>query len=72
MDIENYQKIKIDFHPKVPALEKVKDKTKIDVRYCVISPFAFIHIYWDEKNFELVYDIEEPILNDQEKNIWNN
>ncbi len=67
MDIENYEKVKIDFHPKVPALEKVKDKTKIDVRYCVISPFAFIHIYWNEKDFELVYDIEEPILNDEEK-----
>jgi archaeal flagellar protein FlaI len=68
MDIENYEKIKIDFHPKIPPLEKVKDKTKIDVRYCVISPFAFIHIYWSEKNFELVYDIEEPILSDEEKN----
>ena len=67
MDISNYERIKIDFHPKVPPLEKVKDKTKIDVRYCVISPFAFIHIYWSEKIYELVYDIEEPILTDEEK-----
>ena len=67
MDISNYERIKIDFHPKVPPLEKVKDKTKIDVRYCVISPFAFIHIHWDEKIYELVYDIEEPILTEEEK-----
>jgi len=67
MDISTYEKVKIDFHPKVPTLEKVADKTKIDVRYCVISPFAFIHIYWNEKNFELVYDIEEPILTEAEK-----
>jgi hypothetical protein len=67
MGIQEYERIKIDFHPKVPPLEKVKDKTKIDVRYCVISPFAFIHIYWNEKNYELVYEIEEPILTDEEK-----
>jgi len=65
--IKTYQKVKIDFHPEVPPLKKVKDKTKIDVRYCVISPFAFIHIYWNEKEYELSYEIEEPILSDQEK-----
>ncbi len=65
--IETYEKIKIDFHPKIAPLERIKDKTKVDIRYCVISPFAFIHIYWDDKIYELVYDIEEPILNEQEK-----
>ncbi len=65
--IETYEKIKIDFHVKAPALEKVKEKAKVDIRYCVISPFAFIHIYWDENIYELVYEIEEPILNEQEK-----
>ena len=69
MDISSYEQVKIDFHPKIPPLEKVKDKTKIDVRYCVISPFAYIHVHWDEKIFELVYDIEEPILTDQEKDL---
>jgi flagellar protein FlaI len=65
--IETYEKIKIDFHIEAPPLERVKDKTKVDIRYCVISPFAFIHIYWDEKQYELFYEIEEPILNEQEK-----
>jgi len=65
--IETYEKIKIDFHPNVAPLTLVKDKSKVDVRYCVISPFAFIHIYWNEKDYELVYEIEEPILNEQEK-----
>lgn len=66
-NIESYERIEIDFHPKIPPLPRTKDKTKIDVRYCVISPFAFIHIYWDEKIYELVYDIEEPILDEEEK-----
>jgi flagellar protein FlaI len=67
MDIENYERVKINFHPDIPPLARMKDKTKVDVRYCVISPFAFIHIYWDEKTFEMVYDVEEPILSDEEK-----
>lgn len=44
-NIENYEIVKIDFHPKNPPLEKVKDKTKIDVRYALISPFAFVHVH---------------------------
>ncbi|OGI12483.1 hypothetical protein A3K64_04190 [Candidatus Micrarchaeota archaeon RBG_16_36_9] len=67
MNIQSYEKVGIDFHPKIPPLEKVKDKTKIDVRYCLISPFAFVHIYWSEKIYELVYEIEEPLLTEQER-----
>ncbi len=65
--VEAYPRVQINFSPQVPVLEKVKDKTKIDVRYCVISPFAFVHIYWSEKMYELVYEIEEPILNEEEQ-----
>ncbi len=65
--IEGYEKVNLNFHPKVPPIERIKDKTKVDIRYCVISPFAFVHIYWDDKIYELVYEIEEPILNEQEK-----
>ena len=67
MDIQNYERVKINFNPKIPPLEKVKDKTQIDVRYCVISPFTFVHIYWNENIYELVCDIEEPVLTEQEK-----
>jgi len=65
--IENYERVKINFHPIVPQLQRMKDKTKVDIRYCVVAPFAYIHIYWDEKEYELVYDIEEPILDEKEK-----
>jgi flagellar protein FlaI len=67
MGIESYEKIKINFHPKIPSLGRIKDKTKIDLRYCLISPFAFVHIYWNEKIYELAYEIEEPVLDEQEK-----
>ena len=66
-DLQNYERVLIDFSPKIPPLKKIEDKTKVNVRYCLISPFAFVHIYWDTKNYELVYEIEEPILTREEK-----
>ncbi|MBA7647385.1 hypothetical protein ES703_55157 [subsurface metagenome] len=64
--IQNYERIQIDFSPKIPPLKKTKDKTKINVRYCLIAPFAFVHIYWNSKIYELVYEIEEPVLDEKE------
>lgn len=66
-DIKDYPRPKIDFNPVIPPLKKIKDKTKVDVRYCLISPYTFVHIHWDPKIYEVVYDIEEPILTEEEK-----
>jgi len=65
--IIKYPKPEINFSPAIPPLKKLADKTKINVRYCLVAPFAFVHIYWDEKTYELVYEIEEPQLDDYEK-----
>ncbi len=65
-DIKKFPKVEIEFNPKIPLLKKAPDKSKIDVRYGLLSPFAFAHIYWDPKILEVIYDIEEPILNEQE------
>ncbi len=59
--------ININPNPIVPALPKTMDKTKVDVRYSLIEPFANAHIYWDNEAGELIYDIEEPVLKDNEK-----
>jgi len=67
LDIKNYPRVEIDFSPKIPPLKKVSDKKKIDVRYGLISPFAFAHIFWDAKISEIVYKVEEPILNEVEE-----
>lgn len=64
--IKAFEKVHINFSPKIPPLKRVKDKTKINVRYCVVEPFAYIHIYWDEKKLEVMYDVEEPILTKEE------
>lgn len=57
----------INLSPNIPALPKIEDKTKIDIRYMLIAPYASAHIYWDKDLGELVYAIEEPILNEKEK-----
>jgi len=60
-------KIEINLNPTIPALPKIEDKTKINVRYTLIAPYVSVHIYWHKKNQELTYEIEEPVLNEQEK-----
>lgn len=65
--IEQYERVKIQFNTAIPPLKKIRDKTKIDVRYCLVEPFSYVHIYWDKKNYEIVYDIEEPVLDATEE-----
>ena len=61
--------IQINVNPAIPPLPRLDDKTKIDMRYSLISPYANAHIYWDKEANELIYDLEEPILNSNEKAI---
>jgi len=62
-------RIVINLSPAIPALPKAQDKTKVNVRYMLISPYASAHIYFDPKLSELVYELEEPILNVEEKDL---
>jgi flagellar protein FlaI len=57
----------LNLNPKIPSLPKYEDKTKIDVRYVLISPYVTAHIYWNPGLSEVVYEIEEPSLNKKEK-----
>lgn len=59
--------ISLNPNPVVPALPKTTDKTKVDVRYALIQPFANAHIYWDDEAGELIYDVEEPVLKDEDR-----
>ena len=59
----------IDLNPVFPALPRMDDKTKLDVRYALIPPYSFVHIYWNSKNQELIYELEEPLLNEEEKEV---
>jgi flagellar protein FlaI len=62
---------KIDLTPNVAQLPDFPDKTLTNIRYPLIMPYAFAHIYWDKAANELAYDVEEPALNDEEQKIFN-
>ncbi|MEM4703421.1 MAG: type II/IV secretion system ATPase subunit [Candidatus Pacearchaeota archaeon] len=59
----------INLNPQVPLLTRVQDKTKINVRYVLISPYVSCHIYWNSEISEVVYEIEEPVLSETESKI---
>ena len=65
--IQSYPKVDINFFPEVPVLRKIEDKTLVNIRYTLIAPFTFAHIYWNDKISELVYEIEEPPLTAKEE-----
>ncbi len=46
-----------------------KDITKIDVKYPLIPPFAYAHIKWDPTIRQLIYNLQEPKMTDEEKNM---
>lgn len=56
----------IDTTPKLIKIPPFSDKQKINVRYPLLPPYAFAHIFWDMKNNELVYHLEEPLLDETE------
>ena len=66
---ETAKKITIDLSPAIPALPRIADKTKIDIRYILISPYVSAHIFFNKKTSELVYELEEPVLNEEEKTL---
>jgi flagellar protein FlaI len=63
------QEIKIKLVSSIPPLPTLKDKTQVDVRYTVLAPYVSVHIYWNPVERELCYEVEEPILNDNQKDL---
>ncbi|MEM4397301.1 MAG: type II/IV secretion system ATPase subunit [Candidatus Woesearchaeota archaeon] len=60
---------KIEKNLKIIDLPNIKERVTINVRYPLISPYCYAHIYWDQKQEELIYAVEEPELSDSEKEI---
>ena len=66
---QNYESFYLDLRPKFVTLPPIEEKTKINIRYPLIPPYAFAHIFWDEENKELVYFIEEPVISPAEREL---
>ncbi len=59
----------IDTRPRVITLPDIKDRTSINIRYPLIPPYAYAHIFWNEITGELLYNLEEPVLDETEKEV---
>ena len=62
-------KFEIDTVPKLVDIPNFDDEKEINIRYPLIAPYSYAHIFWDDKSNELVYYIEEPNLDDTEKEV---
>ncbi|MEK6853007.1 MAG: type II/IV secretion system ATPase subunit [Nanoarchaeota archaeon] len=51
---------------KLPPFQR---KEEVDVRYALIPPYTYVHIHFDVKRGELIYEVEEPILSEREKDL---
>ncbi len=60
---------KIEKNPGIPEIPDFKDLSQVNIRYPLIAPYSFAHIYWDTANSELIYKVEEPKLTEEEKKI---
>ncbi len=60
---------KIEPNIKIVTLPEIKDRTKINIRYPLMAPYAYAHIYWNSEREELIYNVEEPVLSESEKEI---
>ncbi len=59
----------IEARPQAVSLPEFKDMRDVNVRYPLMPPYAYSHIFWDNNNKELVYAVEEPILNENERKV---
>ncbi|MBN1502988.1 Flp pilus assembly complex ATPase component TadA [Candidatus Woesearchaeota archaeon] len=59
----------IDTRPEIVQLPDIRERSSINIRYPLLKPYAYAHIFWDEKESELVYFVEEPKLLPAEREI---
>ncbi|MDD5133599.1 MAG: ATPase, T2SS/T4P/T4SS family [Candidatus Nanoarchaeia archaeon] len=60
---------KINRIEKLPVLPDFPNKEKIDIQYPLIEPYASVHIHWDPKEGDVIYEVIEPKLDDREKEV---
>jgi len=71
--IEEKEKLLFKINPSenITQLPDVTDRESFDVRYPLIPPYSYAHIFWDKPNNEMVYFVEEPKLDDSDKRTLN-
>lgn len=68
-DLSEKTEFHIDQKPAFIKIPKLTNSKEIDIRYPLIPPYAYAHIFWNEKTSEIEYEVEEPKLDDNETEI---
>ncbi len=68
-EVRTDQGFYVDLRPKVIELPPYDQKRTINVRYPLVPPYAYAHIYWDSEQNELIYAVEEPKLDETEQEL---
>lgn len=66
LDLPGFQIKEIN---KIPEFPDFDDISKVDISYPLIEPFAYAHIYWDDKDNEIEYQVIEPELSEEDEKI---
>lgn len=53
----------------VPNLPETNDYSTLDIRYPLIAPYVTARIHFDFNNNELLYEVEEPVLDEKEMDL---
>ena len=53
----------------IPVLPDFTSKKEVDVKYPLLSPYAYAHIHWDDNEKEVIYELLEPPLDQREKSL---
>ena len=48
-------------------IKRPRNITQTDIKYPIIEPFAYAHIYYDKNENSLIYEVIEPKLSENEK-----
>ncbi|MEM4330541.1 MAG: type II/IV secretion system ATPase subunit [Candidatus Pacearchaeota archaeon] len=51
---------------RAPSIKDFQDKTKINLIYPLLAPFAYAHIFFDPTSNQVVYNVIEPPLTNKE------
>ncbi len=60
----------LEANEEIVELPEFAEKKDIDVTYDIFIPYSSVHIHWDSLNHELVYEINEPVLDSREKEVF--
>lgn len=68
-DKVEYPPFKIDTKTQFYDIPNLKDKEDVNIRYPLIRPYSFAKIYWSNELDELIYEVQEPSLDEKLENV---